>query len=290
MELKDPLYWLEASRKEEYLVLASWIAGTLLIVSNLLFLRDLQLFEEYSSAFNLIGAAIVFLPSVIIKYKTYQRKKEMERRFPAFLRDVTEGTQAGMTLPRAIKNASENRYGALTPEINKMATQLDWGVPFEEVLERFAERVGSDVLRRTVSTIIETHRSGGNVSEVLETVGDSVMQIKRIKQERKSHVYSQMITGYTIYFVFLGVMIGLQKFLIPSLAGAGGASVGMGGESMNMKGLVTAYKGIFKNLVIIQGFFSGIAIGKMSEGSVLAGLQHVIVLVSIGYTAFFVLL
>lgn len=290
MEIEDLFKWLGAEERNKYLVLGSWIAGSLLVILNFIFLRDMGGYEEYFTTLNLVGAAVALLPSVIVKYRVYRRKKEIERRFPDFLRDVTEGAQAGMTLPSAIKNVSEGEYGALTPHARKMAAQIDWGVPLEEVLERFADRVGSDVLRRTVSTIIETHRSGGNVSEVLKDVGDTVIQIERIKEERKSHVYSQMLTGYTIYFVFLGVMIGLQKFLIPSLAVEGGAKMGLGGGGMKMGGLVAMYKQIFQNLVLIQGFFSGIAIGKMSEGSVLAGLRHVVVLIAIGYTAFFVLL
>lgn len=288
MELEEIFRWLGARGEKKYLVIASWISGAIIISVNLIFVRGVEGAGQYFSMLNLLGSMIALVPSVIVKYRDYQRKKEIEKRFSTFLRDVTEGTKAGMSLPKAIKKAAKNEYGPLTPHVKKIAAQIDWGVPFEEVLKRFAKRVRSDVLMRTVSTIIETHRSGGNVSEVLEVVGESIIQIERIKEERKSHVYSQMITGYTIYFVFLGVMVGLQKFLIPSLMMEGsGSGLGMGG---GIEGLATAYKEIFKNLVLIQGFFSGVAIGKMSEGSVLAGFHHVVVLIAIGYTAFFVLL
>ena len=36
----------------------------------------------------------------------------------------------------------------------------------------------------------------------------------------------------------------------------------------------------------IQGFFAGIAIGKMAEGTVIAGVKHALVLIVFGYTAF----
>lgn len=280
--------WLGAEEDGKYLVLASWICGAALVIFNFVFIRDLKGYESYFSILNLAGPIIALVPSAVVKYQAYQKRKEIERRFPAFLRDVTEGTKSGMALPEAIKKAGENDYGPLTPHVKKIAAQIDWGVPFEEVLKRFSERTKSDILSRTVSTIIETHRSGGNVSEVLEVVGDSIMQIERIKEERKSHVYSQMVTGYTIYFVFLGIMVGLQKFLLPSLMLKGaGAGIGMGG---GMRNLTEAYREIFKNLVLIQGFFSGISIGKMSEGSILAGFHHVVILIAIGYTTFFVLL
>ncbi|MFP4116173.1 MAG: type II secretion system F family protein [Candidatus Aenigmatarchaeota archaeon] len=288
MEIGKITKWIGETRGREIIVLISLILGVSMLVLNFIFLRDVSGMERIFSLINVVGAMITVGPSIVIKYREYQRQKEIERRFPGFLRDVTEATKAGMTLPEAIKQASENEYGALTPHVRKMASQMDWGVPFEEVLERFADRVGSEALRRTVSTIIETHRSGGEVSEVLETVGESVVEMERIKSERKSHVYSQMITGYTIYFVFLGVMIGLQRFLIPSLTTEGIAMEN--GAGLEMGELTVVYEELFRNLVIIQGLFSGLAIGKMSAGTIIAGLQHVVVLIAIGYTAFFVLI
>ena len=94
----------------------------------------------------------------------------------------------------------------------------------------------------------------------------------------------QKIKAHVIYFVFIGVIVGLQKFLMPTLAFSGASKFGMGPTE------TVSYKDVFQNLVIIQGVFSGLAIGKMSEGSILAGLKHLIVFVAIGFTAFTLML
>lgn len=287
-KLNDLTEWITKTRTRSIVILGSFFGGLAVILTNFMLLREIPGFEAFFSMINIIGAMMIIGPTMVIKYRDYNRKKEIERRFPDFLRNITEGTKAGMTLPNAIKEASESNYGALNPHAKRMASQMDWGIPFDEVLVRFADRVGSAVIRRSVTTIIETHRSGGNVSEVLQVVGESVTDMERIKKERKSHVYSQMITGYTIYFIFLGVMVGLQRFLIPSLAMEGGAEMATG-PGLEMEELAIMYEDMFQNLVVIQGFFSGLAIGKMSSGSVMAGLQHVLVLVIIGYSAFLVL-
>ncbi|MFP4116422.1 MAG: type II secretion system F family protein [Candidatus Aenigmatarchaeota archaeon] len=286
--IDDVIEWLTKTEKREVTILMSFVVGTVLIALNFIFLRDIPGLETFFPLINIVGVLLAIGPSMLIKYRDYRRKKEIERRFPDFLRDVTQGTRAGMTLPSAIEEAAEGDYGVLNPHVRKMASQMDWGVPFDEVLKKFADSVGSPAIRRSITTIIETHRSGGNVSDVLEVVAESVTDMERIKKERKSHVYSQMITGYTIYFIFLGVMVGLQRFLIPSLAIEGGAEMAVGGAGLEMDELAVIYEDMFQNLVIIQGFFSGLAIGKMSSGSIMAGLQHVLVLIVIGYSAFFV--
>ena len=275
--------WLVVSKKREFFVLGSLIIGVSLITVNFFFLQGLvQIF----TIINLVGASLVLGPATIIRYKEFRDTKEIESFFPDFLNDVVSGVGAGMTLPQSIESASRNSYGILSPYIKKMASQIDWGIPFDQVLKTFAKDTKSRVLKRTVSTIIETHRSGGNISDVLKSVGESIREIEKIREERKSHVYSQILTGYVIYFVFLAVIIGLQKFLMPSLAFGGTATE----FSMGPTGEDIAYKDMFQNLIIIQGLFSGLAIGKMSEGSILAGLKHLIVFVAIGFTAFTIML
>ncbi len=270
------------SKKARTLVAASIFAGlAMLIVNFLMFVSNSQLFTTLS----LVSAVVIMGPSLFMMYRDYAYSRDVEARFPDFLRDITEGLHAGMTLPQAIRNTKKNDYGALSPDAKKIATQIEWGIPFEKILVEFGERSGSSAMKRTVSTIIETHRSGGNIAGVLEAVARSIVEIDKIKQERSSHIFSQMLTGYTIFFIFLGVMIGLQKFLIPTMIGGGGIT-DITATPTNTAELAAVYKELFSRLIIIQGLFSGAAIGKMSEGSILAGLRHSLVLIAIGYTAF----
>jgi len=273
--------WLVVSRKREFFVLGSLVLGVSIISVNIFFLRELV---QVFTLLNMAGATLVLGPATIIKYKEYKDTKEIESAFPDFLNDVVSGVESGMTLPQSIESASKNEYGTLSIHIRKMASQLDWGIPFDQVLSMLARNTRSNVLKRTVATIIETHRSGGNISDVLKSVGESIREQEKIREERKSHVYSQILTGYVIYFVFLGVIIGLEKFLMPTLAIPGSAEFKIGPTEE------VVYKDLFQNLILIQGFFSGLAIGKMSEGSVLAGLKHLIVFIAIGFTAFTLML
>ncbi|MDY6769416.1 MAG: hypothetical protein SVU88_00420, partial [Candidatus Nanohaloarchaea archaeon] len=77
---------------------------------------------------NIIGIIIVIGPILIVKYMQYSRRAELEEEFPNFLRDVVEGTRAGMPLPQAIQNTRSNSYGQLTPYVRDMAAKLEWGI------------------------------------------------------------------------------------------------------------------------------------------------------------------
>ena len=43
---------------------------------------------------------------------------------------------------------------------------------------------------------------------------------------------------------------------------------------------------LFRNMTIIQGMFAGVVIGKMAEGTMLAGVKHSLIMVTIGIAAF----
>ncbi|MFB6199491.1 MAG: type II secretion system F family protein [Candidatus Nanohaloarchaea archaeon] len=245
---------------------------------------------------NLVSILLVAAPIMHYKYREYQRRKEMEDKFPEFLRDVVEGTRAGMSLPQAIQNTESNSYGALSPKIEKMNAQLDWGIPFEDVLNNFGEETGSDLIKRSVDTIIQAYSSGGDIQQVLESVGENIRTIKQLKEKRESQLYGEMVTGYVVFFIFIGILVALTNFLLPNLAeaqqslgGGGGIGIsgfgGFGGSGTSLQENITLYKSWFKRLVYIQAIFSGLIIGKLSEGELRAGFKHMAILFALGYLA-----
>jgi len=248
--------------------------GALVIFISFTYFRQIP---QIFGMLNFTGVIVALGIPLTIKYQEMRLKRKIEERFPQFLHDLTGAIETGMTLPQAFRAIKHNDYGPLSKYVREMSAKLDWGISFEKVLRDFAEKVGSPVIRRSIEAIIEIHRSGGYIATILEAVAESQTMVERIKKERAASVYSQIINGYVIFFVFLGVMFGMSNFLIPAFQWevAGGAA-----------GLAEVYSQLFRNLIVIQGAFAGLAIGKMSEGSVFAGIKHSLVLVSIGYTIF----
>lgn len=234
---------------------------------------------------NLFGIILLLGPILTIRYYQFAIRGEYEDRFPDFLRDIVEGVRSGMSLPQAIENAAGNDYGRLSPKVEAMSAKLEWGIPFDKVLTDFADETDSQIIRRAVNTIIQTYESGGNVSEVLETVGKNIKQIKQLERERESELYGEVLTGYLVYFIFIGVLIALINYLVPALSFSGDIGPLSGGSGQSTSALINQYRPVFRNLVVIQAVFSGLVIGKLSEGELRAGAKHIGVLLAVGYTA-----
>jgi flagellar protein FlaJ len=265
------------------LVSNSSIAGILVLVNFLIF-------QEMPSIFftmNMVAGLIVVLPLIIIFYSKYRKKKEVEEMFPVFLRDFVEAVRSGLSVPQAFKSVSRNDYRALTPYVKKMAVQLDWGIPTEEVLMRFSRATKSKIIGRIVSSVIESHKFGGNLANTFQALSDTAMEIERLRAERKLYLQSQLITGYIIFFVFLGVIIGLEKFLVPSLSQTSGLTGAAGLTTPQQQtNMIQEYKTIFRNLVLLQGFFAGLTVGKMAEGALIAGVKHSVFMMFVGGLVF----
>src|SRR3989344_9637631 len=227
--------------------------GAALLVFNLLFLyEDIRIF----SIINMIAVFIIISVPLITKFSVYKKLKIIESAVPKYLRDLAENIDAGMTLSQAVRASSKNDYAALTPYVKEIAAKMSWGIPFEHILIVFAQKTGSPKMMRNIQTIIESYKSGGTISTILNSVAQSLNELENIKKERSASVYSQTVNGYIIYVIFLGVMIGLSRMLTPSFGG----DVSAFGVSSNLQAI---FAEIFRNLILIQGFFAGLAIGKI---------------------------
>lgn len=246
--------------------------GSVLLLFNFLYLSP---YKEVYTLMNMVGAVIIIGIPLLYKYKEFKKVKEIEAIFPKYLNDIAENISAGMTLPQAMRSTINIDYGVMTPYVKEMAAKMSWGISLEKIMNDFAKKTGSKAMKRNVQTIIETHRSGGAMDTIMRSVAQSLIELEKIKKERSASVYAQMVNGYMIYVVFLGVMIGLSSVLVPSFR-----------LTDTLPDLEAVFKEIFRSLIIIQGLFAGLSIGKMAEGTLIAGIKHALVLVVIGYSAF----
>ncbi len=234
--------------------------------------------------FNMMGGLLLILPPLMLFYTRFRIKKEIEEQFISFVMDLTDSIDSGMTLPMALENCAKRDYQALSGHVDRLVAQVNWGIPFRQALGNFAKKTRSRPVQRAVSTIIETYRVGGKISDTLNSVTKSMMTMSKLEAERRSSVHSQVVTSYMIFFIFIFIMVVIHVFIIPSMSpeNLSGISVAETSTPLSMED----YSRIFTAFIVIQGFFAGLATGKMSEGSLTAGIKHSMILIFVGYGIF----
>lgn len=239
----------------------------------------------------LLGVAVVVatLPFLTGLMNESRIERERGERFLEFTRSLAESVKAGTPIGKSIINMSGKDFGTLTPYIHKLANQISLGIPIGRCLETFANDVDSVIVRRAVTLIREAETAGGDINHILDSTAEAIYQIEKLKRERKSAVSSLVVEGYIIFFIFVGIMLVMQFKILPLTAGVG--SITSIGSIDTSAGAVTtstieATKDLarpFLYLLLVQGFFTGLTIGKISEGNIRAGLKHSIILTLLAF-------
>jgi flagellar protein FlaJ len=220
-----------------------------------------------------------------------RRVRRLEERFPDFLRDLASSRKAGLTMESAVQIAAKGEYGELTPEIQKMADQLSWNVPFEEALERFAKRVNTPLTLRAINLIIEASKMGGHVTDVLMAAAVDAREIKNLEAERRTNLGLYTGIVYITFLVFLVVAGILYATFLPQTIAASEAAVGAGGAG-GLAGIsfeqiqLRDYYEFYFLAAMTQGIGNGIVAGLMESGRATMGLRHSFVMVTITYVTF----
>ena len=266
------------------------IFGFLVLVADFYFFYGMK--TRWFKPLIVIAFTLGGLQFLIDFVRETNRQKEIEEKFLAFVRALVQTVKSGISIPKAILQISNEDYGALTPHVKKLAHQIEWGFTLHEAFATFSKDTNNSIIEKSISIVTEAEKSGGNMADVLQAVTDSVFSTKKIKEERRASVYSQMVQGYIIYFVFIIIMLVLQVYLIPKIGGlsedistglAGTPLGSLTGESGDVKVDIEYLDKIFIWLVAIQGLFAGLMVGKFTEGELKAGAKHAAILVILGY-------
>ncbi|MGI0071314.1 MAG: type II secretion system F family protein [Thermoplasmata archaeon] len=237
--------------------------------------------------FFVLGLIVVIAPYGFAMSAKLRRISKIEERLPDFLRDVAEAGRFGMTLPDAIVVASRGRYGLLTDEIKKMASQLEWGVPVATSLRLFEERVPTPLVQRVVSIITRANEAGGNVADVLTMVAHDTREAQLEVQQRQISMLTYVTVIYIAFFVFLVTIYIMAAVFLPQMITAG---QGISSSSLNTAGALTlqfAFVPVlflaFMVAVIVHAVGDGIMAGVLYNGRIAEGMQHATIMLVTGW-------
>ncbi|MGA7924237.1 MAG: type II secretion system F family protein [Thermoplasmata archaeon] len=236
--------------------------------------------------FGVFGLFALMAPYGFLVSAKIGRIKRIEDRLPDFLRDVAEAGRFGMTLPEAIIVASKGRYGLLTEEIKKMASQLEWGVPVATALQLFEERVPTPLVQRVVSIVTRANEAGGNVADVLSMVAHDTREVQLSQAARQISMLTYVTVIYISFFVFLVTIYIMAAVFLPQMVTAGNgiaaSGVAQGGVTLN-SALVPELFIIFLVAVIVHAVGDGIMAGILFNGKVATGMQHAVIMLITGW-------
>lgn len=249
--------------------------GALIVIVSYFTLSD-RFFPLALGAGVIIGA----LPIIIRIIKENKISREKEMMFLEFSRNLVESVKTGTPISKSIVNMANKDFGELSPHVIKLANQISIGIPLITALDHFSSDVHNSSISRSLTLIGQAERAGGEIGEILEAVAGAVSMTDKLKKERKAAISTLVSQGYIIFLVFIVIILVLQFQIVPMVSGIGdiGSTLGFGsGGGFTESDLASGQQQIanaFLYLILVQGFFTGLVIGKLAEGNLKAGVRH----------------
>ena len=231
---------------------------------------------------------IIFLtPIAILTYLENRWKKAVDENLPSMLKELVDGLSAGLSLPQTlITVAKSGGFGPLDKPLKKLAVDVSWGAPFTESLKDFTNYLNTSLAKRLQGIIVEAYRSGGDVERIFMTAAEHLDRLWELRKTRTSEVRPFMFIIYISFVVFLVITYAFNNVLFASLAQTSEMLAGYGAGGLPINPATSALMSlILFHAIILEGFFGGLIIGKITTGKLFSGLIHSVLLLLIGLLA-----
>ncbi|MDQ0141787.1 type II secretion system F family protein [Cupriavidus necator] len=137
----------------------------------------------------LAGASLAgVLPVLHVIRLRHKRLKQMETQLPDAVDMISRALRAGHAFSGALGMVGEEMKAPIGPEFRTTFEEINYGVALDEAMTNLAIRVPINDLRYFVIAVLIQRESGGNLAEILDTIGNLVRD--RLKLFDKIRVLS----------------------------------------------------------------------------------------------------
>lgn len=237
--------------------------------------------------FLVFGVLLAIGPVGFYNHLKAKKKKDIEDQLPDFLREISSSTASGMTIFDAIKSISKGEHGRLTPELQRMSSQLSWGISVKDALDNFAKKINTNSVKRMAITINKALEIGGNTSAVFDAAAREMDQAKRVEQQRKAEMSMYSIVIFISFFVFLAVILIIDKTIFQAIFDLQDEMAGQAIGNMRIADIDhVLLKNMFFSFIMVQSIGGGLLGGFMTDGNLSSGVRYGFILVLISFFVF----
>ena len=156
----------------------------------------------------LLGAVALVTPKVILAFLRKRRLFKFNLQLVDALMNMSNALKAGFSIMQAFESVVKSGVNPIAQEFSVMLQQIRLGVRFEDALENMVERVKSEDLSLVVMSIETARQTGGNLTEVFDTIAHTIRERMRIERR---------IQTLTAQGRLQGIIVGLLPIMLGGL-------------------------------------------------------------------------
>ena len=175
---------------QEYMML---VGGSAMLIFVLLAIATLQLSEPL-----MFAVGWVVLASLYVQFKAKRRMKQFTNQLGDAIAMMSNAIKSGFTFQQAMDIVAKEIKGPISEEFVRALNEIQLGVTLEEALEGICQRVKDDDFEMVAMSVVIQRQVGGNLSQILDTVGETIRDRIKLKGEIKALTAEGVVSGWAI--------------------------------------------------------------------------------------------
>jgi tight adherence protein B len=132
------------------------------------------------AAAGIIGFAI---PPVLVQHTRKKQQEEFNKQLAESLTIMENSIKAGFTFQQAMESIAAEMQPPIATEFARSLREMRYGVSMEDALRHMVDRVKNKDLDLLVCAFLTSAQVGGNLSEILSVIADTVKDRIKIKAD-----------------------------------------------------------------------------------------------------------
>lgn len=169
-----------------------------LVVFTVVFLVGQSLITFVLGAvFGVLG---FMLPALMLSVIRKRRIEQIAKQTPEAVSMIANSLRAGFAFQHGLAMVAQQLEPPIKDEFARVILDMNVGASVEEALQGLLTRADSEDINMVVTAVLIQRTSGGNLSEILETVGETMRERERITGEVKTMTSQQRFSGTVLTF------------------------------------------------------------------------------------------
>lgn len=166
------------------------------------------IFKDYF-VILLIFVLVWNIPRFVISRKKKERIKLFDSQLSEGINIISNSLKAGYSFLQAVAVVTEETPEPFSKEFKKLLKEMSLGIAEEDSLKNLLSRMESEDLRLVINAILIQKDIGGNLSEILDNISETIRDRQKIKGELKTLTAQGKLSGIIVMLipVFLGITI-----------------------------------------------------------------------------------
>lgn len=122
---------------------------------------------------------------------------------------MANGAKSGQTVMQSLEIVCDDFNDPIKSEVNEVLQELRMGVPMDDALNNWVERLPCEDLEICVTALVVQRQTGGNIAEILETLATTIRERNKLHKQISSLTAQGRMSGIVLallpvalFFVF----------------------------------------------------------------------------------------